>query len=214
MKLKKSLSKKIKFLILDFGGVILDIDFSKTYTALSTLLGEDIGTENDQNDFQVLVDEYERGKMNTETFLWNIQRMAKPNIVQPLDIINAWNQMLDGWKVGQFQILYQLRRNYKTFLLSNTNEIHIDHVKYDLKKNYGIADFEQEFFDKVYYSFEVGFRKPDPEIYNVLLKDARIHPEECCFVDDNADNIAAAQKLGFITIHHERNKPIDYLLAL
>lgn len=206
--------KKIKNIILDFGGVVLDIDFDKTYLALGELIGQDIESEAEGSPFQILVDQYEKGIINTETFLWNIQRMAKPNIVQPLQIIEAWNKMLLGWKIGQFQILYHLKRKFRSFLLSNTNEIHIDYTKQDLKKNYGIAKFEEEFFEKVFYSFEIGMRKPEISIYKYALENAGINPEETCFIDDKSDNIEAADSLGFITIHHERNKPIDYLLHL
>lgn len=214
MNLDNSKLKKVKNIILDFGGVVLDIDFNKTYLALSELIGQDIASESGDVPFQILVDQYERGMMNTETFLWNIQRMAKPNIVQPLQIIEAWNKMLQGWKIGQFQILYHLKRKFRSFLLSNTNEIHIDHIRKDLKKNYGIAKFEEEFFEKVFYSFEIGLRKPEIAIYKYVLESAGIIPEETCFIDDRLDNIEAADGLGFITIHHERNKPIDYLLHL
>ena len=55
-------------------------------------------------------------------------------------------------------------------------------------------------------SCEIGLRKPDPKIFNYLLKKLDLISQECLFIDDLENNIEAAQKLGFITIHFTNQK--------
>ncbi|HSX43983.1 MAG TPA: HAD family phosphatase [Candidatus Saccharimonadales bacterium] len=51
-------------------------------------------------------------------------------------------------------------------------------------------------FDPVIISCDVGMRKPDPEIYQLMLEKLGLPAEECIFVDNRADNVEAAKKLG------------------
>jgi glucose-1-phosphatase len=204
----------IKNILFDFGGVLIDLDYQKTYDALSELLCEEFHPNTLEEGLKQKLLDFETGKISAESFLWNIQKKGQPNQINPLEIINAWNSMLLGWKIGQFQILYQLRNHYNLYLLSNTNEIHIDHVHMQLKQKYGIHNFENEFFDKVYYSYLLGMRKPDSDIFQHVIEDAGISAEETLFIDDLAENIDSAKKLGFQVLHHKQNAPIDHLLKM
>ena len=49
-------------------------------------------------------------------------------------------------------------------------------------------------------SFRVGKTKPDPEMYRLFLREYHLLPEECVFVDDTAENVEVARKLGFAGI--------------
>jgi epoxide hydrolase-like predicted phosphatase len=204
----------IKNIVFDFGGVLIDLDYQKTYDAFSELICEEFHPDTVDDALKQKMLDFETGKISAESFLWNIQKKAQPNQINPLDIINAWNAMLLGWKIGQFQILYQLRNYYQIYLLSNTNEIHIDYVHMDLKQKYGIYNFEEEFFEKVYYSHKLGLRKPDKAIFHHVIQDAEIRPEETLFIDDLPENIETAKELGFQVLNHPQNAPIDHLLKL
>jgi putative hydrolase of the HAD superfamily len=57
------------------------------------------------------------------------------------------------------------------------------------------SDFYQ-CFEKVYYSFEMGMRKPDTEIFNHLLKKHDLSPKRTLFIDDKKENTDAAAALG------------------
>ena len=66
---------------------------------------------------------------------------------------------------------------------------------------------------KPYYSHIINLRKPNLNIFEFVLQDANLIPEETLFIDDNADNIAAAKKLGIETIHHVIGEEIVEVLA-
>jgi len=80
-------------------------------------------------------------------------------------------------------------------LLSNTNALHVPYFVSLLKTQHGFEEMES-LFEKVYYSHELGMRKPDRAIYEFVLRDAGIVPEETLFIDDREENILAARELG------------------
>ncbi|MBK8701244.1 MAG: HAD-IA family hydrolase [Saprospiraceae bacterium] len=199
---------QIKNIIFDFGGVLLDLEPSATYRDMSELGIFD----GDAHEFYLanksLFDGYEKGKVITENFLWNIQ--AKCKRVPPVDkVIKAWNAMLLGWNPGKLKFLEAVSQQYNTYLLSNTNELHLEWVRRDLKNQHGITDFDQRFFKKSYYSHRIGMRKPDQEIFAFVLEDASLNAGETLFIDDNADNVAAAASLGIHAKLHISNADID-----
>ncbi len=203
-------NKKIQNIVFDFGGVLLDLDYTKTYEALSSLLGlEFLPTYTPET--SNFLHEYEIGKINTETFIWNLQRLAKKDVPIGQDVIKAWNAMLLGWQPPKFDFLLSLRKKYRTYLLSNTNELHLTWVLNDLKKHHNIVDFDKTYFDKTYYSHLIGMRKPDSEIFEYVTQDAGLDPEETLFIDDLEVNTLAAMDSGWKVYQHD---PKDDLIKV
>ena len=117
-----------------------------------------------------------------------------------------------GWNPDRFKFLEELRKKYKVFILSNTNDLHLDWVMKDLKKNYKIKDFDTRFFDKTFYSHLMRMRKPEEKIYREVLKEAGIKASETLFIDDNKDNVMKAKKVGIkAVVHDPKNEIIDSL---
>jgi glucose-1-phosphatase len=198
-------------IIFDFGGVLLDLDIEKTYEELSRLVGFDpIDTDILVSKLYESFEEVETGQIAGETFIWRIQNLTDKNI-DPVKILHAWNAMLLGWNKSKLDFLERIGKKYPVYLLSNTNELHIDWVMKDLDKNHQITDFDTRFFKKTYYSHKIGFRKPDEEAFNYVLIDAKLDPSKTLFVDDNYTNILGASKLGFQVIHHPTNDSLEYL---
>lgn len=90
------------------------------------------------------------------------------------------------------KIINLLKKNYKLGILSNHAREWSQHMKqkFDLFKS----------FDQIIFSCDVGFRKPDPQIYEIALERLKCNPDECIFVDDKKRNTDAAEKLGIHTI--------------
>lgn len=200
---------QIKNIVFDFGGVLLDLAPEKTFTALAKLMG---GDEQMAKDMYVkhaaLFDNYESGKIIMENFLWNLQNMCK-DVPDITFVISAWNAMLLGWNKDKLALLKDLKSKYNVYLLSNTNEIHLNWVRRDLRRNHQIVDFEKLFFHKAYYSHELGMRKPDREIFDFVIADAGIVPSETIFIDDNAANIETAKIVGLNAFLFETNAHLD-----
>ena len=91
-------------------------------------------------------------------------------------------------------------QGYRLALLSNTNPIHIDEVRRRLGP-FGYGEFAR-CFERIFYSYEMGLRKPDPTIYAAVDRELGItSPAEVLFIDDNAANIASAAAYGWRTLH-------------
>jgi glucose-1-phosphatase len=193
--------KGIKNIIFDFGNVLLDIDYQLSYEALSKLLNIDL--QEMPVSLKKVFDNYEKGAINLETFLWNLQQHANSDMPHGHQLIPAWNAMLIGMQSNRFDFLRRLQKNFKVYLLSNTNATHLDWVYAHLKKVHKITDFDETYFDKTYYSHLVEMRKPDPEIYQYVQADAQLIPNETIFFDDIEVNLDAPDKLGWFTYLHD-----------
>ena len=109
--------------------------------------------------------------------------------------------------IEKLKFIYGLKKDYKIFLLSNTNEIHIKKFKEDLKKNNMLEQF-YNCFDKIYYSSRMGKRKPEKSCFNQVLEENGLIAENTLFIDDSIQHIEGAKKAGIKTFHLEKNKSI------
>jgi len=195
-----------KNLVFDFGNVLIDLDFRRTTDQLIHWLGEDYRTKIPD---QVFTD-FEVGKI-TEAEFFNALRATAQYPVSILQLKEAWNGMLLEIPSARLEMLERLRKDHAIYLLSNTNITHINYVHGYLDAVHGIKDFETRFFDKAYYSHEINLRKPNSDIYEFLLKDAGLKPHETLFIDDIAENIEAAKRLGIQTHLHPVGAEITHL---
>lgn len=203
--------KKVKNIIFDFGNVLLNLDMGATEKQLTELLGGHYSHNAENNSYPDFFEKYEVGAMSEAAFLSGLQEMAEGTPNQE-DLKAAWNAMLLDVPAPRLDMLLRLQKDYRVFLLSNTNKTHIDFVMDYLKRDYGITDWDTRYFEKTYYSHLVKMRKPDAEIYNFVLQDADLLAEETLFVDDNAANIKAAAALGWQTILHNDGRDITEVM--
>ncbi len=182
---------KIKNIIFDLGNVVLDIDLNITIQRF-----KDMGWNGDANFLdkyhqKQFFGDYEQGLISTELFLSNIKEHTRENTTDE-QIKNAWNALLLNYKTERIQCIIELKQNYRVFLLSNTNQLHIDACSC----NVPLVGTLSELFNKTYYSFEMNMRKPDANIYEAVLKDSNLKAEETLFLDDSLLNVNAAKSLG------------------
>jgi putative hydrolase of the HAD superfamily len=135
---------------------------------------------------------YEMGQISTETFIDFY--LTKFNTLDKAQIIEAWNYILKDFPIYRLNFLKQLKEHYdyKLVLLSNTNELHINAVK-------SKVPFYEEFkscFDAFYLSHEIKKRKPNSDIFEFVLDENQLMPEESLFIDDTEENTASASQLG------------------
>ncbi|MEO6301874.1 MAG: HAD-IA family hydrolase, partial [Bacteroidia bacterium] len=95
----------------------------------------------------------------------------------------------------RLDVLVNMKQNYNTFLLSNTNEAHVTAFEHDLYIKHGVKNFN-DYFDEVYYSCRMGMRKPDKEIFEFVLKQNDLKPEETVFIDDSIQHVKGAGECG------------------
>lgn len=184
----------IKNILFDFGGVIYDIDFSKTSEAFKKLGFTNFDDSFSQYQADALFQQLETGAISPEEFYTKIQSLL-PNPATNEQIRNAWNALLLGYRQTSLAYLAELKKEYNLFLLSNTNQIHYDYFAAQLLEQTDYPSLDS-FFTKAYYSQNIGLRKPATEVFEYILQDAGIKADETLFIDDSYTNFPNAEKLG------------------
>lgn len=184
----------IKNVIFDLGGVILNIDYQRTIERFKKLGINDFDKIYSQFKQTDLFDKYDKGLVQPKEFRERLTQFASQEI-DDADFDNAWNAMLLDIPEERIEVLKKIRKHFNTYLLSNTNEIHLEFFFNYIKQAHGINNFE-ELFNKVYYSCRIEMRKPDLEIYQKVLNDNKLNPEETLFIDDTKLNTDAAISIG------------------
>lgn len=183
-----------KNLILDFGGVIYQIDHYRQIETFKALGVQNFGVLYSQAMQSQLFTEFECGRISPDEMLVELAGLLGKNSVSKQQAYDAWNSILVGFSDEVVQLLEMLRTRYRLFLLSNTNSIHYELFIHDFAEKYGY-DFNS-LFVKPYWSFQVGMRKPDGEMYQFVLADSNLNPEETIFVDDSPQNVKGSIKAG------------------
>ena len=184
---------QIKNIIFDLGGVLLNLDYQLTFDLFAELGLTDVFSKQKQTK---LFDELEEGLIDQETFLDAfIQASDRDISAKKPDILNAWNAILLDFPAERLTLLQQVKKNYKTYLYSNTNAIHMErfHEKLILENKVQNLD---SFFDQVYFSHDLQIRKPKPEGFLKILDNHRLVASETLFIDDSIQHIQGAKKAG------------------
>ncbi|MDX1408588.1 MAG: HAD-IA family hydrolase, partial [Saprospiraceae bacterium] len=187
---------EISNLLFDIGNVLLDLDLPGTRKRFSALRKKSTSVEHFFNSIRPIVHAYEKGEIPTETFVEQILSHCQP-ATDSADIVEIWNDMLLTIPAYRLGMLMALRERFNLFVVSNTNALHLERFHDYLVTSHDITDFEAEYFDEVYYSHQLGMRKPEPAIYRHIVVDALITPARTLYIDDSEECIAAAKKLGF-----------------
>lgn len=179
----------IDTIIFDFGDIFINLDKQKVEEELLK-----IGFTEWNDALKELNHKYEIGQIAENEFLKGFQKQIPT--VEIETIKKAWNSILADFPEYRLAFLEALTSKYKLFLLSNTDYTHIEEVKQKVG-----SKFHNRFincFEKVYYSFEMGMRKPEESIYNFVIKKHQLNPKNTLFVDDKKENTDAAKKTGLL----------------
>ena len=197
--MKKLISSSIKNLLFDLGGVIINIEPIRVAKQFSVLSGKDLSFIRQQIEERRVFHNYEIGKWSDAEFRNSINHMLELSLTDQ-QIDDIWNSMLLDIPKERIDLLLSLRKQYNLYLLSNTNQIHINAVNAILHQTCGVPVLE-DLFDKTYYSHLIHLYKPAADCYTYVLQDSTLLPEETLFIDDNEDNIRGAKQLGIQTVH-------------
>ena len=200
MKLKDSFPKNISAIVFDFGGVILDVDLSKTVRAFERLGVKNLSAAETQVGSGTFFEANERGDFSRAEF-WQKLRERAPELFSRSDaeLHAAWDELLGDFIPARIELLRKLKVNYRTFLLSNTNSAHRETILRRFSEQIG-GDMNA-LFEQVFYSDLLRLVKPAHEIFEKTEALAGLVPAETLFIDDNAKNVAAARECGWHAYH-------------
>lgn len=200
--------QQTKAIIFDLGGVLLDIDFKlseKAFAELGVTNFSDFFNQFHSND---LFRRLETG-MDDQLFYDDL-RTATGLSLSDEQIKDAWNALLLDFRTESVAVLPQLREKYDLYLLSNTNEIHLQEFqrRYEAWRPGQIFD---DLFDAAYYSHRIGHRKPNASAFEYVLEKHGLIATETIFIDDSINNIEVAQQLGLQTVHLKAGMKVEEL---
>lgn len=177
----------INTIIFDFGDVFINLDKNASLNALKKL-----GLVEWNQELEEINQKFEKGQLTEVQFMIEMKKLIPNASID--DIRAAWNAVLLDFPLDRLEFLQKLSHRYRLFLISNTDEIHI--AKFEHKVGQTFAREFYQCFEKVYFSFENGFRKPDPEFFNLIVKKHELTPKKTLFIDDKKENTDIAASLG------------------
>lgn len=193
------LMQNIKNIIFDYGNVIFDIDFKIAQASFKKLGITDIENFFAHKAHNQLFDDFETGAISPAEFREGIRKAANKPELTDAQIDEAWNSLLIGTIQENHDVLLKVKDLYRTFLLSNNNEIHYDWIINYLKTTFNLNNYDT-YFEKAYFSQHMKLRKPNTNIFEQVLKDNHLNPAETLFIDDSPQHIEGAKKVGLNTL--------------
>lgn len=187
----------VNAIIFDFGDVFINKNNEAKLNAFAEL-----GLTEWTKDHERLEARLETGKIKEDGFLKAMQEFV-PNATTK-QIKAAWNAGMGEFPLYRLEFLQKLSESYRLFLLSNTDPIHIEKFERDVEASF-YSDFYQ-CFEKIYFSHEIGVRKPDAEAFTYLINKHDIQPKRTLVIDDKKFNTDAAKSLGFQVWNLQVNK--------
>jgi putative hydrolase of the HAD superfamily len=182
------IKRKYSAIVFDLGQVLIPFDYQIFINSLNQHrpgLGESF-VKIYKDNYHIHKD-FEKGKISEDEFIALMLQWSE-NRISSEEFCKYWSDIF-SLNEDVISLLPKLKTDYKLYLLSNTNSIH---------KKYGYEhyDFLKE-FDKLFLSHEVGFIKPEKEIYKFVENYSDIPSEELIFIDDIEEYVEGAKILGW-----------------
>lgn len=193
---------EMRLLIFDLGGVLIHLEFDRLLTRWG--IPHEHRAEFNKNFMNWHVHhDFEKGLISEAEFFTALKNYLQNSINSPLnmlpkqDLIDSWNSLLGAPVTGASELIQQVLPSTQVHLLSNTNQTHIQYCK---DHNY---PFLQD-LHHCWFSYDLGARKPNLDIYELVTKKTQIPESQILFIDDNLDNVTTAKKHGW---HSEQGSP-------
>lgn len=198
----------IKNIIIDFGGVIVNLARNRCIEAFQNI-GVDVRDKLTNNyQHKDLFMQLELGTLTREEFYDGIRQLSTREITNQ-QIDDAWISMLDDVPDWKLDLLLSQQEDYNIMLLSNTNQIHWLWSEQNIFSYKGHT--AGDFFRKIYLSYELHLLKPNIDIFEYVINDAAINPRETLFIDDALVNCKTAESLGIRSYMPEPREDWSFL---
>ena len=189
-----NLLQGIDAIIFDFGNVLIDLDYPRVIREFSKV------AQKNQEEIEEMVvtapvlQKFEMGMIGPDEFRAGINQLLGTRMGE-MQFESIWNSMLKSISKERMDKVLEIGKRFDTFILSNTNMIHEIAYEEMIMMETG-KDSLRDFVKEVYYSHEIGMRKPNLNIYKFVAEDIGLYPSRMLFLDDRLDNIEGAKRAG------------------
>ena len=199
----------IKAILFDLGGVLLNLDYHLTGQAFIDLGIANFNELYSQHHATGPFEEFEKGQITGRQFIDELKKHAPVGTTDE-QIERAWNAMLLDYPPGRIDFLKTVGSRYEMYLLSNTNAIHYKAVQKIYADTFGGGSLD-DLFKKSYYSYTTGMRKPDADIFELVLRETSLPAGTMLFIDDTPANIHTAESLGITSLFLSKPHTVEEL---
>ncbi len=188
----------MKNILFDFGGVFVDLDMEAVNTGIQTYLG--MSLQGLYHRHREIFDGFETGHLSEKEFVDAVAAMGLPKN----KIVDIWNKMVLGIPKNRIDFLRSLQGKYDLYLYRNTNPLHEKELDRLLRAQQGLSLKEfRQLFKASWFSHDIGFRKPDKEGFEYIIRETGIAPKETLFIDDSLSYLEGAKAVGMPTVLHD-----------
>lgn len=186
----------IRNLIIDLCGPLLQIDVNRINERFHQ---QGISAENPYMTLyrEGRVKAFDRGEITPSQFWNNVRQVLHCQLTDD-ELQDIWNSLVVDFDPRIANVLHRLSQNHKLFLLSNSDVVNATHFLNYIRKHCGDISFD-DCFEELYFSYQLGLRKPDPAIFQAILQRHHLIPQETLFIDDSPKNCSIAATLGIQT---------------
>lgn len=186
--------------ILDFGGVLYDIDYDAPPKAFAALGDTEFASLYHKASQSLWFDALESGKMDRATFYGHLLGRCAPGTTED-QVHEAWCCILTGMPPERAELVAELGTQTRLFLLSNTNAIHAAEFEQDLERTLPDASRFWGAFEVAHYSHELGVKKPDAATFLHVCGLHGLNPARTLFLDDSIQHVRGAEEAGLVAHH-------------
>lgn len=203
----------IKNIVFDLGGVVLALSYEQAVKRFEEIGLKDARQRLDAFEQKGIFGDLESGRISAEDFRRELSLLIGRELTME-ECYTAWHGYVDYVPKRNLEALLSLRaRGYKVFLLSNTNPFMMQWADKDFD---GEGHPISYYFDAMYLSYQCKVMKPRREIFEIMLHNEQLQPDETIFVDDSPRNVEAAATLGIKTLCPQNNEdwtaPLEAML--
>lgn len=184
----------IRNIVFDFGGVLVELDKEICVNSYKRLGMDVIASYVNDYRSEDLFNDFELGKIDLHQFCEEARRQSGVYATDE-EITQAWLDLYIGLPQWKLDKVLELKKDFRILLLSNMNPFHWEYACREYFKDVN------RYFEKIYLSYELGMTKPDREIFEYMINDSGINPDETLFLDDSKKNCIGAESLGIHAWH-------------
>jgi glucose-1-phosphatase len=202
----------IRHILFDLGAVLLNIDYQLPVRAFAELGMKDFDRLFAHAGQSDLFNRWERGEVSRAAFAAEIRQISGLNLSEA-NIFRAWNTILLDLPEHRIRFLESLHDRFTVSLLSNTNEVHVEAFEEIADRTIGIQRWRAAFNGKIFYSNQIGLRKPDRETFRFVLESTGFSPDETLFIDDTPGHVRGAEAVGIRGLVLPHGKEVKQALS-
>jgi putative hydrolase of the HAD superfamily len=191
-----------QLVLFDIGGVVVEVASDRLVHQVAQLVGRPFDeTLQAIYDTELLLP-FELGRLHASAYY--------QGLVDRLGVSWTYEQFVHMWNSiftedpGVTQLMRRLRPRHRLTALTNTNALHLAHLRASLPSMSLLHDWVA--------SCEVGLRKPDPAIYRLALERAGVEPQQAIYIDDRPELVEAGQRAGLSAIRFEHSRQLEQAL--